>query len=236
MTWSVDAAADDWTHINAGEIARRAISRLESRGKGVLLLHDIHEKTALALPVILKELKARGFKIVHVVPATPDRPRTVSEPEQWAAHAAPAHRLWPAAVAFDIGAASRPVLAAPNPRNLGVLGDSGQTLEVNLARSLMPDAAVPLPTMTPWPRGIYSAPTGVSSLPVPAAQNFRYTRAFETSQPGRKAVVVRKRTAPSGPHTTTLSAPGRPVARGITKPAQTGSQAGRPPYPFGHQL
>ena len=54
MTWSVDAVADDWTHINAAEIARRAISRLEARGKGVLLLHDIHEKTALALPVILK--------------------------------------------------------------------------------------------------------------------------------------------------------------------------------------
>ena len=80
MTWSVDAVADDWTHINAAEIARRAISRLEARGKGVLLLHDIHEKTALAFPVILKELKARGFKIVHVVPATPDRPKTVTAP------------------------------------------------------------------------------------------------------------------------------------------------------------
>ena len=34
MTWSVDAVADDWTHINAAEIARRAVSRLEARGKG----------------------------------------------------------------------------------------------------------------------------------------------------------------------------------------------------------
>ena len=42
MTWSVDVVADDWTHINAAEIARRAVSRLEARGKGVLLLHDIH--------------------------------------------------------------------------------------------------------------------------------------------------------------------------------------------------
>ena len=67
MTWSVDVVADDWTHINAAEIARRAVSRLEARGKGILLLHDIHEKTAVALPVILQELKARGFRIVHVV-------------------------------------------------------------------------------------------------------------------------------------------------------------------------
>jgi hypothetical protein len=50
-----------------------------------LLLHDIHPATALALPDILKELKARGFKIVHVVPATADRPTTVTEPEQWVA-------------------------------------------------------------------------------------------------------------------------------------------------------
>jgi peptidoglycan/xylan/chitin deacetylase (PgdA/CDA1 family) len=67
------------------EIARRAISRIEARGKGILLLHDIHPATALALPDILKELKARGFKIVHVVPATADRPTTVTEPEQWVA-------------------------------------------------------------------------------------------------------------------------------------------------------
>ena len=48
---------------------------MEARGKGILLLHDIQPATALALPEILRELKARGFKIVHVVPATPDRRR-----------------------------------------------------------------------------------------------------------------------------------------------------------------
>jgi peptidoglycan/xylan/chitin deacetylase (PgdA/CDA1 family) len=46
-----------------------------------LLLHDIHRATALALPDILKELKAGGYKIVHVVPAAADRPATVTEPE-----------------------------------------------------------------------------------------------------------------------------------------------------------
>src|SRR5216683_1291060 len=77
MTWSVDFLADDWTHINNREIARRAISRIEARGKGILLLHDIQPATALAFPEILKELKARGFKIVHVVPAAADRPEPV---------------------------------------------------------------------------------------------------------------------------------------------------------------
>src|SRR5437762_2809082 len=82
-------AADDWTHINNREVARRAISRLEARGKGILLLHDIQARTALALPEILQELKARGYKIAHVVPTTADRPKTVTEPELWAARHAP---------------------------------------------------------------------------------------------------------------------------------------------------
>ena len=84
MAWSVDFAADDWTHISSQEVARRAINRVVTRGKGILLLHDIQPATALALPEILKELKSRGFKIVHVEPSTPDRPKTVTEPELWA--------------------------------------------------------------------------------------------------------------------------------------------------------
>ena len=63
MTWSVDFLADDWIRINNREVARRAIRRIEARGKGILLLHDIQPRTALALPEILSELKARGFKI-----------------------------------------------------------------------------------------------------------------------------------------------------------------------------
>jgi hypothetical protein len=42
--------------------------RLEARGKGILLLHDIHPATVAALPGLLKELKDKGFHIVQVVP------------------------------------------------------------------------------------------------------------------------------------------------------------------------
>src|SRR5215470_9918042 len=54
MTWSVDSMADDWTHISSNEVVRRAINRLEARGKGILLLHDIKPRTALALPILLR--------------------------------------------------------------------------------------------------------------------------------------------------------------------------------------
>src|SRR5207244_10726740 len=33
MTWSVDSMADGWTRIGAGEIVRRALDRLEARGR-----------------------------------------------------------------------------------------------------------------------------------------------------------------------------------------------------------
>jgi peptidoglycan/xylan/chitin deacetylase (PgdA/CDA1 family) len=84
MVWSTDVMAQDWKRrINEAGIVRRALDRLAAKGKGILLLHDIHPKTAAALPVLLSELKARGYRIVHVVPASPERPKTQTEPEAW---------------------------------------------------------------------------------------------------------------------------------------------------------
>src|SRR5262245_39094130 len=97
MVWSTDFLADDGRHISAKQVMQRALDRLERKGKGVLLLHDIQPATALALPDILKALKARGYRIVHVVPATPDRPKTVTEPQQWVLRA-PAKHAWPRVV------------------------------------------------------------------------------------------------------------------------------------------
>lgn len=83
MNWSADFPADDWRRISPAQVTHFALSRLEAKGKGVLLLHDIQARTQAALPVILRELKARGYRVVHVVPATPERPKTVTDPAQW---------------------------------------------------------------------------------------------------------------------------------------------------------
>jgi peptidoglycan/xylan/chitin deacetylase (PgdA/CDA1 family) len=67
--FSTDTVEDDWhRHISAKQIVSLALSRLEKRGRGILLLHDIHPWTATALPDILKELKDHGFRLVQVVP------------------------------------------------------------------------------------------------------------------------------------------------------------------------
>jgi peptidoglycan-N-acetylglucosamine deacetylase len=88
MVWSADFPADDWIRrLTPKDVAARALERLEKKGKGVLLLHDIHRVTVLALPELLTQLKLRRYKIVHVVAAAPGRPKTATEPAQWMLHA-----------------------------------------------------------------------------------------------------------------------------------------------------
>jgi peptidoglycan/xylan/chitin deacetylase (PgdA/CDA1 family) len=78
--WSLDAVADDWyKQVTPQDIVSKAISRLDAHEhRGVLLLHDIHPATAMAVPTLLRELKARGYRIVQAVPAG-DRPKSVPE-------------------------------------------------------------------------------------------------------------------------------------------------------------
>lgn len=76
--WSTDTHAWDWSGISAAEIVRRAIAQLDAKGRGVVLLHDLQPATALAMPALLKQLKARGYRIVHALPPG-ERPQSVPE-------------------------------------------------------------------------------------------------------------------------------------------------------------
>jgi peptidoglycan/xylan/chitin deacetylase (PgdA/CDA1 family) len=72
--FSSDTDADDWhPRISPKKIITLAVKRLEARGKGILLLHDIHPATVAALPDLLKDLKQKGFHVVHVVPSAVDQ-------------------------------------------------------------------------------------------------------------------------------------------------------------------
>ena len=86
QVWSADFPADDWRHVSSARVYELAMQRLEAKGKGILLLHDIQARTVAALPKILHELKARGYRIVHVVPATAELAATPTEPQQWRLH------------------------------------------------------------------------------------------------------------------------------------------------------
>jgi hypothetical protein len=80
VTWSADVDTNDWWRGSSpGAIAQRAMRRLNAQGSGIILMHDIHRKTAMALPILLKELKVNGYNVVHVV-AAGERPTSIPEP------------------------------------------------------------------------------------------------------------------------------------------------------------
>lgn len=64
---SRDIATDDWLLASAKTVVKRTIARLEREGKGILLFHDRRLVTVKALPLLLDELKQRGFRVVHIV-------------------------------------------------------------------------------------------------------------------------------------------------------------------------
>ncbi|MBL4759121.1 MAG: polysaccharide deacetylase family protein [Rhizobiales bacterium] len=79
--FSADIMGDDWRRISSNEILRRTMRRLNQRGRGIILLHDIHNKTASMLPALLRQLKDEGYRVVHIVP-TNGRFRLANEASQ----------------------------------------------------------------------------------------------------------------------------------------------------------
>lgn len=47
-------------------LVKGVMEKLEKKGKGILLMHDIHKNTAKALPLLLTQLKEKGYKVVHL--------------------------------------------------------------------------------------------------------------------------------------------------------------------------
>jgi peptidoglycan/xylan/chitin deacetylase (PgdA/CDA1 family) len=66
--FSTDIDSFDFKFRDAAGLVKSVMSKLEKRGKGILLMHDIQPGTAKAVPELLRELKAQGYKIVHMKP------------------------------------------------------------------------------------------------------------------------------------------------------------------------
>ncbi len=55
--------------------------RLKLHHGGIVLLHDTKRATASMLPQLLKDMKAAGYRIVHIVPAAPTAPIALGQPQ-----------------------------------------------------------------------------------------------------------------------------------------------------------
>jgi peptidoglycan/xylan/chitin deacetylase (PgdA/CDA1 family) len=175
QTWSADFPADDWRHIPSSRVYDLAIKRLEAKGKGILLLHDIQARTVAALPRILQELKARGYRIVHVVPATPELPATPTEPQQWQLHPTSetvAISHWPKIGNFVF--TQTEMLPAPALSDLDWRDAGAMALAEPLDAARRHSRGVPLPQPAPWPQPspLVASAGAAIALPVPARSIF----------------------------------------------------------------
>jgi uncharacterized caspase-like protein/peptidoglycan/xylan/chitin deacetylase (PgdA/CDA1 family) len=60
MMWNIDSL--DWADPVPRSIADRVLRTVEKEGRGIILFHDIHERTVKALPLILDRLVADGYQ------------------------------------------------------------------------------------------------------------------------------------------------------------------------------
>jgi peptidoglycan/xylan/chitin deacetylase (PgdA/CDA1 family) len=159
MAWSIDVASDDWRGVGADEVVQRSIARLEAKRKGIILLHDIQPATVLALPRLLKELNARGYRIVHVVPAGPERPKTITDPDAAVARLpekiARLRPAWPRMIEARV----------PEPKtSVEPFGPNDFHLALGQRRAKR--------TKPSWPLVAEAAPTADAELPAPSLTSF----------------------------------------------------------------
>jgi peptidoglycan/xylan/chitin deacetylase (PgdA/CDA1 family) len=69
--FSTDIDSIDYKPQTVDHLVKSVMAKLDKRGKGIVLMHDIHKRTAQALPIILSQLKAKGYKIVHMTAKAP---------------------------------------------------------------------------------------------------------------------------------------------------------------------
>jgi peptidoglycan/xylan/chitin deacetylase (PgdA/CDA1 family) len=69
--FSTDIDSFDFKGPKADKLVKHVMALLEKRGKGIILMHDIQPHTAEAMPALLKELKAKGYKVVQLTSKAP---------------------------------------------------------------------------------------------------------------------------------------------------------------------
>ena len=69
--FSIDVDSVDFRTRSGSVMVRRTLAGLKRLGKGILLFHDIQRSTASGVKMLLDELAARGYKVVHLVSKNP---------------------------------------------------------------------------------------------------------------------------------------------------------------------
>lgn len=66
--FSTDMDSFDFKMRKPEQVVSSIMAKLQKHGKGIVLMHDFQHATSLAVPEVLAQLKANGFKVVHMRP------------------------------------------------------------------------------------------------------------------------------------------------------------------------
>ncbi len=69
VVFGADVWASDWNDMSPSAQLHLILQRIEAVDHGIVLFHDTRAQTMHMLPEFLRELKRRGYRIVHIVPA-----------------------------------------------------------------------------------------------------------------------------------------------------------------------
>ena len=72
--FSTDLDSFDFKARKPDQVISTVMKKLDKHGKGIVLMHDFQHATAEAVPELLKQLKAKGFKVVQVRGKSPIEP------------------------------------------------------------------------------------------------------------------------------------------------------------------
>ena len=113
--FGADLWASDWVEMTPEKTMDLLLTRLEAVGKGIVLLHDTRPQTAQMLPRLLRELKVRGYRIVHIVPGKGPTPLAEVDPATFTSETEAAiAKVWPKILAEKRHAAANPSRPAPS--------------------------------------------------------------------------------------------------------------------------
>jgi peptidoglycan/xylan/chitin deacetylase (PgdA/CDA1 family) len=73
--FSTDIDSFDFKIHKPAQVIKSVMTKLDKKGKGIILMHDFQHGTSEALPDLLKRLKDGGYKVVQIVGKTPTEPK-----------------------------------------------------------------------------------------------------------------------------------------------------------------
>jgi peptidoglycan/xylan/chitin deacetylase (PgdA/CDA1 family) len=162
--FSTDIDSVDYRHQTVDHLVKSLMAKLDKRGKGILLMHDIHKRTAQALPIILAQLKAKGYKIVHMTAKAPVV--TLAEYDQ----------------AIEKEAKGLPEVGAERPMS-SIVKTVGGTAPENEAPSSSPTDAESEPEGLPPPLDAHPSSSAATEIGEPSSHEAHTDAATNAAQP-----------------------------------------------------